>query len=68
MKSVSAAAAATPKPLQLLVLLLLLVYYSIQAAVPLHSPAYLLTDAKDESAEIGSPGFKPLDARALGES
>jgi len=25
------------------------------------------TDAKDKSAEIDSPGFKPLDARALGK-
>jgi hypothetical protein len=25
------------------------------------------TDAKDKSTEIGSPGFKPLDARAVGE-
>jgi hypothetical protein len=24
-------------------------------------------DAKDKRTEIGSPGFKPLDARAVGE-
>ena len=30
-------------------------------------PRALETDAKDKSAEIGSPGFKPLDARAVGE-
>jgi hypothetical protein len=25
------------------------------------------TDAEDKSTEIGSPGFKPLDARTVGE-
>ena len=54
--------------LVLLVLLELLDYCLVQAARFPLSPACLLTDAKDESAEISSPGFKPLDARAVGQS
>ena len=48
-------------------LLVLLVYYSLEAAAPTSRLRVLETDAKDKSTEIGSPGFKPLDARAVGE-
>ena len=56
----------TARP-ELLVLLELLVYYLVLAAAPTNHPRAMETDAKDKSTEIGSPGFNPLDARAMGE-
>jgi hypothetical protein len=52
---------------RLLELLELLVYCLAQTAAPTNHPRAMETDAKDKSDEIGSPGFKPLDARAAGK-